>query len=77
MDRKLKMSDFFIFEIKRAKTDEIFNFLKDRFSITSDPMEIIFGVFSETNKNLLQNMISPLLSKHSKNYSILNSKSCL
>ena len=77
MDRKLKMSDFFIFEIKRAKTDEIFNFLKDRFSITSGPMEIIFGVFSETNKNLLQNMISPLLSKHSKIYSILNSKSCL
>ena len=66
MDRKLKMSDFFIFEIKRAKTDEIFNFLKDRFSITSDPMEIIFGVFSETNKNLLQNMISPLLSKQQK-----------
>ena len=47
------MSDFFTFEIKRAKTDTIFNFLKDHFSVTSGPMDIIFGVFSETKKSLL------------------------
>ena len=29
--------------------DKIFNFLKDRFSVKSDPMNVIFGMFSETN----------------------------
>ena len=43
------MSAFFIFEIKLAKTDKIFNFSKGRFSVMSRPFDIIFGVFSETN----------------------------
>ena len=44
-DGKLKMSDFFIIEIKRTKMDKIFNFLKDRFSVMSGPMDMIFGDF--------------------------------
>ena len=52
------MSGFFIFEIKLAKMAKIFNFLKDRFSIISVPMDIIFGVFSETDVRLLKNIIS-------------------
>ena len=52
------MSDFFIFEIKCAKTDKIFNFLKDRFFVTSGAMDIIFGVFSKTNKSLIYQLIN-------------------
>ena len=40
------MSDFFIFEIKRAKMDKIFNFLDDRFSVMGGPKDMIFGMFS-------------------------------
>ena len=54
IDGKLKMSGFFIFEIKRAKMDKIFNFLKDRFSVMSVPIDMIFGVFSETDVRLLK-----------------------
>ena len=45
IDRKLKTSGFLIFEIKRDKIGQ--NFLKDRFSVTSDPMDMIFGVFRD------------------------------
>ena len=69
------MSGFLIFEIKRDKMDKIFNFLKDRFSVTSDPMDMIFGVFSETNGRLLKNIIMQFFSKYSKSYIILNIKS--
>ena len=69
------MSGFFIFEIKRDKMDKIFNFLKDRFSVTSDPMDMIFGMFSETNGRLLKNIIMQFFSKYSKSYIILNIKS--
>ena len=48
IDSKLKMSAVTIFEIKGAKRDKIFNFLKGRFSVMRDPMDMIFGVFSET-----------------------------
>ena len=71
------MSDFFIFEIKRAKMDKIFNSLKDRFSVLSRPMDMIFGMFSETNVWLLKSIISQFFSKYSKRYNILNVKSCL
>ena len=71
------MSGFFIFEIKRAKMDKIFNFLKDRFSVMSGPMDMIFGVFSETNVRLLKNIILQFFSKYSKSYNILNIKRCL
>ena len=57
------MSGFFIFEIKRAKMDKIFNFLKDRFSVMSGPMDMIFGVFLETNVRLLKNINSQFFSR--------------
>ena len=66
IDEKSKMSGFFIFEIKRAQTDKISNFLKDRFSVMSGPMDMTFGVFSETNVRLLKNIISQFSSKYSK-----------
>ena len=53
-DRKFKMSVVFIFKIKGAKKDEIFNFLKDRFSVMGGPMNVIFRVFSETYVRLLK-----------------------
>ena len=71
------MSDFFIFEIKRAKMDQIFNFLKDSFSVMSVPIDMIFGVFSETEVRLLKNVILQFFSKYSKSYNILNIKRCL
>ena len=77
IDRKFKMSDFFIFEIKRAKMDQIFNFLKDSFSVMSVPIDMIFGVFSETELSPLKNIILQFFSKYSKSYNILNVKSCL
>ena len=67
-DRKLKMSACFIFEIKPAKTDKIFIFLKDRFSVMSGPMDMIFGLFSETYMRLLKHIIFQFF---------LNVKSCL
>ena len=45
IDGKLKMSGFLIFEINHAKMDKIFNCLKDRFSVTSGAMDMVFGVF--------------------------------
>ena len=65
------MSDFFVLEIKPAKMDNIFNFLKDCFSVMSDPMDMIF----ETNVTLLKNIISQFFSKYSKSYKISNVKS--
>ena len=56
--------------------DKILNFLKGRFSVTSGPMDMIFGVFSETNGRLLKNIISQFFSKYRKSYNILNVKSC-
>ena len=43
-DRKLKMPTVFIFEIKGATKDKIFNFLKGRFSVIGDPMDVVFSV---------------------------------
>ena len=37
------MSAVFIFEIKGAKKDKIFNFLKGSFSILGDPMDMILA----------------------------------
>ena len=60
------MSRFFVFEIKRSKMDQIFNFLKDRFSVMSVPMDMIFGVFSETDVKLLKIITSQCFSKYTK-----------
>ena len=70
------MSACFIFEIKRAKADRIFSFLKGRFSVMSDPMDMIFGVFSKSNVRLLKYITPRFFSKYSKSYNILNVKSC-
>ena len=71
------MSAIFIFEIKDAKKEIIFNFLKGRFSINGGPMDMIFGVFSETYVKLLKSIISQFFSKYSKSYNNLNVKSCI
>ena len=73
-DRKLKMSGVFIFEIKDAKMDKTLNFLKGHFSITSGPMDMIFGVFLETYVRLLKNLTSEFYSRYSKSYSNLSAK---
>ena len=41
------------------------------------PMNMIFGVFSETNVRLLKNEISQSFSKYSKSNNKVNVKSCL
>ena len=71
------MSNFLLFEIKRATMDKIFNFLMDCFSVTSGPMDMIFGLFSKTNVRLLKNIITHFFLKYSKNYRILNIKRSL
>ena len=53
-DRKLKMSAVFIFETKSAEKDKIFSFLKGRFSVIGDRMDMIFGVLSETYVRLVK-----------------------
>ena len=75
-DRKLKMSAVFIFEIKGAKKDKIFNFLKGRFSVMGGLMDMIFGVFSETYVRLLKSITSEFYSRYSKSYNNLNARSC-
>ena len=69
------MSAIFIFEIKGAKKDKIFNFLMDCFSVIGGPTDIIFGVFSETYVRLLKSIILQFFSKYSKSYN--NVKNCL
>ena len=76
-NRKLKMSAVYIFEIKGAKKDKIFDFLKSRFTVIGGPMDIIFGVFSETYVRLLKSITSEFYSRYSKSYNNLNIKSCL
>ena len=76
-DRKLKMSDVFIFEIKGVKKDKIFNFTKGSFSAMRGLMDMNFGVFSETYVRLLTSITSQLFARYSKSYSNLNIKSCL
>ena len=71
------MSAFFIFEIKRAKTDRIFNFSTYRFSVMSGLMDMIFGVFQKTNMRLLKYITFQFFSNYGKSYNILNIEICL
>ena len=71
------MSAIFIFEIKSAKKDKIFNFLKGRFFVMGGPMDMIFGVFSEAHVRLLKSITSQFFSRYSKSYNNLNVKSGL
>ena len=52
--------------------DKIFNFLMDRFSVVSGPMDMIFGMFSETNVRLLKKIISQFFSKYCKSFKYQN-----
>ena len=54
--------------------DKIFNFSKGRFFVMGGPMDIIFGVFSETYMRLLKSIISQFISKYSESYNNLNVK---
>ena len=54
--------------------DKIFNFLKGRYFVMGGPMDMIFGVFSETYMRLLKSIISQFLSKYSESYNNLNVK---
>ena len=71
------MSAIFILEIKCAKKDRIFKFLKGRFSVMSGHMDMIFGVLSGAYVGLLKSVILQFFSKYSKSYNNLNVKSCL
>ena len=57
-DRKSKMSAVFIFEIKDAKKDKIFNSFKGRFFVMGAPMDMIFDLFSNTNVRLPKSITS-------------------
>ena len=71
------MSTFFIFEIKGAKKEKIFNFLKGRFSLMGGPIDVIFGQFSDTYVRLLKSITLEFFSRYSKSYNNGNVKSCL
>ena len=53
------MSVIFIFEIKGAKKDKMFNFLTGSFSVMRGPIDMIFGVFSDTYVRFLTSITSP------------------
>ena len=71
------MSSVFIFEIKGAKNDKIFNFLKGGFSVMCSPVDISFGVFSETYVRLLKCITLQFFSRRSKIYNNLDVKEYL
>ena len=73
----MNISADFIFEIKDAKKDKMFNFLKGRFFVMGGPMDVDFGAFSDTYTRLLKNITSQFFSLYSKSYTNLNVKSCL
>ena len=76
-DKKFKMSAVFIFEIKDAKKDKVFSFLKGRFFVIGAPMDMIFDLFSDIYARLPKSITSKFFSRYSKNYINLNVKSCL
>ena len=50
------MSAVFIFEVKGAKKDNIFNFSKGGFFVMGGPMDMNFDVFSDTYVRLLKSI---------------------
>ena len=66
------MSAVFIFEIKDAKKDKIFNFFKDSFFVIGAPMDMIFDLFSDIYVRLPKSITSQFFSRYSKNYIDLN-----
>ena len=77
-DRKMKMPTVFVFEIKDAKKDKIFNVLKGPFFVMGAPMDMIFGLFSDIYVRLPKSKANfGIFSRYIKNYINLNVKSCL
>ena len=66
-NRKLKMSSIFIFEIKDAKKDKIFNFLKGRFFVMGVPIDMILGLFSDIYVRLPKSITLQFFLRYSKN----------
>ena len=66
------MSPVFIFQIKGAKKDKIFNFLQGFICVIAGMifgvMDMIFGMFSETYARLLKSITSNFFSRYSKSY---------
>ena len=73
----MKIQAAFIHEIKGAKKDKIFNFLKGRSSVIGCPMDVIFGVFFRDLCEAFKIITSQFLPRYSKSYINLNVKSCL
>ena len=71
------MSAVLIFEIKDARKDKIFNYLKGCFSIMRGPMDVIFSMFSKAYVRLLKSITSEFFSRYSKSYNNVTVKSCL
>ena len=71
------MSTIFVLELKGVKNNKRFNYLNGRLSVMGGPLDMIFGVFSETIVRLLKSIILQFFSKYSKSYNILDSTSCL
>ena len=60
------MSALYIFEIKDAKKDKIFNFLKGHFFVIGAPMDMIFYLFSDIDVRLPKSITSHFFSDISK-----------
>ena len=63
-------------QLKALKTTKFQIFANGHFFLMDSPMDMIFGVFSETIVRLLKNIILQFFSKYSKSCNILNAKSC-
>ena len=52
--KEIENVNCFYFWNKRRQKGQNFQFLKDRFSVMGGPMDVIFGVFSDTYARLLK-----------------------
>ena len=71
------MSAVFIFEIKGAKKNNIFNFLKGGLSVMRGPMDMIFGYVFRHLCEASNKYNFAFFLKYSKSYNNLNVKKCL
>ena len=74
---KIENISCFYFWNKRRQKGLNFHFLKGCFCAMDSPMDMILGVFPETNLRLLKSITLQFFSKYSKSYNNLNVKSCL
>ena len=72
------MSVIFIFEIKGAKKDKMFNFLTGSFSVMRGPIDMIFWrIFRHLCEVSNKYNFARFFSRHGKTYNNLNVKKCL